>query len=258
MAKEFNWTPLRQSRMEEALKNMGQVMAEAAVEYGQYFLMPIITTDTEIVFNGRLKPNDYNEYRRLVNLIKGVKKEDFKTGNLSGVTKFDDKFAKMVERQYLSKRKKEVKEYEEEIKKYKARASKAKTQEERAMYREIAKNYQQNLNRIKKYQVFTPSTARDAEQFKLRVLGRQGATSQAYQRLKAERYRQNYLKALRNGAGISASEQAYRKIAQMPIDAFLNMMEENTNLQSAFIYEISDIDYFTSQLDYYVDEYTHA
>lgn len=251
---DFKWTPARLNTINELLGEIAENIAEAVELYGEKAL-PTIKTYEQDIMEGRYKPADYNEYRRLVRVLSNTTPETFKP-NSKGITGFDMKFAKMVERQYNKYRNNTLSNYEEQVKELRRMKRNAKTSAEREMLNEQIRTVKRASAKLQAYDAFKPTADDNEKQFRRRVLGRQGATSEAYQQLRKSLYQQNYLKALRQ-QNISENSKTYQRIANMKLDDFVDFMDANPDLENGFHYNLDGVMDLVGDLESALDIYYH-
>ena len=249
---DFKWTKARLEKIYSLLDEISDNVQEAVYLYGEDAI-PTINISEQDVIEGRFKPGDYNEYRRLVRVLSNTTPESFKPHG-KGISDFDVKFANMVERQYDKYRERTIEAYDEQIKELTNMRKNAKTRDQRESINEQLRIIRRAKKKVEAYDAFKPSRDDNESQFRRKVLGRQGATSAAYQSLRKALYQQNYLQALRHN-NMSEENPLYKRIESMDTDDFIDFMDENPDLEDAMHYQIASLIDFDNKLQSAFDIY---
>lgn len=205
---------------------------------GQY-RAPIIQFTVRNLTSGRFAPDDASEFRNMVDMFRSITASDYTSQDIAGVTGFDMKYANLVNEKWSQTTQARLNTYNLQMESLRAQLERTRNREERELIQSQMQTLNEFISKQEGYYQFDPSSARDKEQFKTRVLGRQGSYSEAYQNIRDEAYRTNFLRSLRR-QGISTSSKAYREVLHMPIQDFIDMTNDNPNLHDTFVYPLAD------------------
>lgn len=246
MSWKLTWAPSQIERMERAIEHYNEMAVDAQDLYGADYVQPMLPTTFEDLYASKLKPGNYNEFRKIERLYSGAKITDFTQASGKGfqVSGMDVKLAERIDRQYSSGVSDEIAQLEANIETLEKTKRNVKGIKARQYRQKLIDADRQRVNELKAYNAYSPNDASSASQFRSRLSARISQTWQGSLGFEAQLYKGNFLRSLVNGGitNTAYGQQIYDAVKGMSEDDFLDFMDEYPELDIPFVYNSGDLD----------------
>lgn len=246
MSWKLTWAPSQIERMEKAITHYNEMAIDAQDLYGADYVQPMLPTSFEDLYGSKLKPGNYNEFRKIERLYNSAKITDFTQAQGKGfqVSGMDVKLADRIDRQYSGGVSDEIAQLEANIKTLEKTKREVKGIKARQYRQKLIDADKQRLNELKAYNEYSPNEATNKIQFRSRLSARISQTWQGSLGFEAQLYKGNFLRSLVNGGVTNTSEgrQIYDAVKGMSENEFLDFMDEYPDIDIPFVYNSGDLD----------------
>lgn len=246
MSWKLTWAPSQIERLERAIEHYNETAIDAQDLYGEDYVQPMLPTSFEDLYSSKLKPGNYNEFRKIERLYSSAKITDFTQASGKGfqVSGMDVKLAERIDRQYSNGVSDEIAQLEANIETLEKSKKNVKGIKARQYRQKLIDTDRQRLNELRAYNEYSPNDASSASQFRARLSARISQTWQGSLGFEAQLYKGNFLRSLSN-SGVTNSgygKQIYDAVSGMSDDEFIEFMDDYPELDIPFVYNSGDLD----------------
>lgn len=246
MSWKLTWAPSQIERMERAIEHYNEMAVDAQDLYGADYVQPMLPTTFEDLYASKLKPGNYNEFRKIERLYSGAKITDFTQASGKGfqVSGMDVKLAERIDRQYSSGVSDEIAQLEANIDALEKTKKNVRGLKARQHRQKLIDADRQRLNELKAYNEYSPNDANSASQFRGRLNARLSQTWQGSFSFDARMYKSNFLAALKRGNVTNSGYgvEIYNAVNSMDDDTFMDFVDAHPELDIPFVYNSGDLD----------------